>query len=323
LVLGLFIIPATSLAEPYYAGKTIKIVLPTKPGGGYDRIAQLIAKHLPKHIPGNPNIIVQYKPGAGSRIATNYLYNEATPDGLTIGAFYRGLPFAQLLKAPGVQFDLTKFVWIGAPVRRAIVLSIRCDLPYRSFDDLLAANETIHFGATGTGGADTYFPLSLKHYLGLKVNMVQYTSGAEVLLAIERKEVDGCALTYGTMKPHIASGLVRPVLRGLASKPGIEDLPVNVDLTTDKEGKTIMSLLSIVGKVGQPYVAPPQTPVDRMKVLRQAFSKWAKDPEVQEKANKFKEAIEYVSAEEAIEVVNYVVNQPPDIIEELTKYIKF
>jgi tripartite-type tricarboxylate transporter receptor subunit TctC len=301
LVLGLFIIPANSLAEPYYAGKTIKIVLPTKPGGGYDRIAQLIAKHLSKNIPGNPNIIVQYKPGAGSRIATNYLYNEATPDGLTIGAF----------------------AWIGAPVRRAIVLTIRSDLPYRSFDDLLAANETIHFGATGTGGADTYFPLSLKHYLGLKVNMVQYTSGAEVLLAIERKEVDGCALTYGTMKPHIASGLVRPVLRGLASKPGIEDLPVNVDLTTDKEGKTIMSLLSIVGKVGQPYVAPPQTPVDRMKVLRQAFSKWAKDPEVQEKANKFKEAIEYVSAEEAIEVVNYVVNQPPDIIEELTKYIKF
>ena len=295
----------------------------TGPGGSYDRIAGLLAKHLPKYIPGSPNIVVQYKPGAGSRIAANYLYNEVKPDGLTIGAFYRGLPFAQLLKATGVRFDLTKFSWIGAPIRKAIVLTIRSDLPYQSFNDLLAASEIIHLGGTGAGGADTYFPLALKHYLGLKVNMVQYTSGSEVMLAIERKEIDGWAGTYDRMKPYIERGLVRPVLRGLASQPGIEDLPVNVDLSADKKAKTIMSLLSIVGKVGQPYVAPPQTPIDRMKVLRQAFSEWAKDPKVQETAKKFKAMIEYVSAEEALEVVNYVINQPPDIVKELRNYIKF
>lgn len=323
LVIGLFIIPARSLAESYYAGKTINIVLGTKAGGSYDRIAGLLAKQLPKHIPGSPNIVVQYKPGAGSKIAANYLYNEAKPDGLTIGAFYRGLPFAQLLNAPGVRFDLTKFAWIGSPLRKSIVLSIRSDLPYRTFDDLLAANELIHIGATGAGGSDTYFPLALQYYLGLKVNMVQYNSAAEVMLAIERKEVDGYASTYGSMKPYIAQGLTRPVLRGLASEPGIENLPVNVDLATDQKGKTIMTLLSIADKVGQPYVAPPRTPVDRMKILRQAFNKWAKDPEVQKTAKKFEEAIEYVSADEALEVANHVVNQPPEIAKELRIFIKF
>src|SRR3990170_591158 len=158
--------PATALAQ-YYAGKTVTMVVGYKTGGGYDATARVLARHLPKHIPGKPTIIVQNMPGANSLIAANHVYNVAKPDGLTIGTFNRNLPLAQLLKVEGVKFDMTKFAWIGSAASESTVLAIRSDLSYRTIEDLKKAKEPVVIGATGPG-ANTYdFPLLLKEMLGL------------------------------------------------------------------------------------------------------------------------------------------------------------
>src|ERR671925_201227 len=146
LLAALVAVPAYA---QYYAGKTVTIVVGYKTGGGYDATARLLARHLPKHIPGKPTIIVQNMPGANSMIAANHVYNVAKPDGLTIGTFNRNLPIAQLTKVQGVKFDMTKFAWIGSAASEATILAIRADLPYKSFAELKNAKEPVIVGATG------------------------------------------------------------------------------------------------------------------------------------------------------------------------------
>jgi len=311
------------LAAPYYEGKIITVIVGNAPGGGYDRLARTIAKHLPKHIPGKPTIIVQNMPGASSMIAANYLYNIAKPDGKTIGALNRGLPFAQVLKADGVRFDLLKYAWIGSAAVEATVLALRADLPYKTVDDMRQAKSPIMMGATGPTDTGGQFPLLLNAYLGLNLKLVTYVSSADVQLALERKEVDGRAAAYSSLKLFIERGLMRPVIRGRVSEAGIAHLPVNEDLTTDKRAKTILAMFSGVELIGRPYVASPGTPLKVMKILREAFGAVAKDPELKEDIKKLGMGVQYVPAEECLKVLNNLLNQPDDIVREFGKYIKF
>jgi tripartite-type tricarboxylate transporter receptor subunit TctC len=263
-------------------------------------------------------------PGGNSMIAANQLYNLAKPDGLTIGTFNRGLPFAQLLKAEGVKFDLLKYSWIGSAAVESTVLTIRTDLPYKTFDELRKAKEPIHLACQGPGTTDYQFPTLLKEFLGLNVKLVIYPSSAAGMLAVERKEADGRAGAYSSLLPFIDRGLVRPLIRGRIWEPGIENLPVDVELTTDKMGKTLLTMFSATPDlVGRPYVAPPKTPPEMMSMLRDAFAKAGKDPEVQEEAKKLKMTVNYVPAEECMKALNEILNQPEEIVKEFAKYIKF
>src|SRR4051794_1712670 len=163
-------IPVVGFAQSSpYAGKTVTIIVGYKAGGGYDATARLLARHLPKHIPGKPTIIVQNMPGANSMIAANHVYNVGKPDGLTIGTFNRNLPVAQLTKVQGVKYDMTKFAWIGSAASECTILALRSDLPYKSVEELKKAKQPLVIGATGPG-ANTYdFPLLLKEFLGLNL----------------------------------------------------------------------------------------------------------------------------------------------------------
>lgn len=315
--------PAKLLAAPYYEGKKIIIVVGYGPGGGYDRLARLFAKHLPKYIPGKPNIIVENMPGAGSIIAANHVYSIAKLDGSTVGTLDRGLPLAQLTKVEGVRYDMLKYSWIGSAAVESTVLVIRTDLPYKTFEDLTKAKEPIALASMGPATADTQFPILLKKFLKLNVKMINYPSSADGMLAIERKEVDCQAGSYSSLKPFIERGLVRPLIRGRVSEPGIENLPVDEDLTHDVRGKTFMAIRSALGQIGRPYVAPPGTPVEVMNILREGFARTAKDPELQEDSKKFRMTVEYVPADECLKVLNYILTQPADIVKELSEYLKF
>lgn len=310
-------------AAPYYQGKAITIVVGYAPGGGFDRLARLIAKHLGSHIPGNPVVIVQNMPGAASMIATNHLYNVAKPDGLTIGSIDRGLAVAQLLQAKGIRFDLRKLSWIGSAAVESTILTIRNELPYRDFNELLAAKEPIVLGSIGPGNTAHQFVLLLNQFAGLKAKQIIYPSSADVLLAVQRKEVDGCAFIYNSMKPHIDRGLLRPVIRSRVSQSGIEKLPVNEDLASQKLGKTLMEIISAGDQIGRPYVAPPGTPPHIMKLLRDAFAKLARDPKLREEADRAMMDVQYLSDVDSLKVVNAVLSQPQEIINELSKYVKF
>lgn len=322
-LLILFYLPGQLLAAPYYEGKRITIVVGSEPGGGYDRMARILVRHLPKHIPGRPTIIVENMPGAGSMIAANYLYNIAKPDGLTIGTYIQALTFGQLLKAEGVRFDVMKYSWIGSASPEATVLCMRSDLPYKTFEDLRKTKETLAMGCSGISTVDYQFPVLLKEFHGIDFKMVIYPSGTASTLAAERKEVDGRASFFNSLKPYIERGLLRPLIRGRVSAPGIENLPVDEDLTTDKMGKTIMSMRSAGDLVARPYVAPPGTPAEIMSILRDAFAKVGQDQEQKEESKKLLMAVEYLPAEECLKVLHNIFNQPDEIVKEFGKYIKF
>jgi tripartite-type tricarboxylate transporter receptor subunit TctC len=317
--------PGASLAQSSpYAGKTVTIIVGYKPGGGYDATARLLARHLPQHIPGKPSVIVQNMPGANSLIAANNVYKVAKPDGLTLGTFNRNLPIAQLLKVDGVQYDMLKFAWIGSAASESTILAVRSDLPYQTFEDLKKAKEPVVVGATGPG-ANTYdFPLLLKDLLGVNLKIVSgYSSSSDIMLAIERKEADARAGSYSSIRPFIDRKLVRPLVRARAVEPGIEKLPMDEDFAPTPRAKAIMALRSAPEVVGRPYVMPPDTPDELVKIMREAFAKAIDDPALKAEAKKAKMHLNFVPGDEAVKVMKEVLTQPKDIVDEFGKYIKF
>lgn len=321
-VLSLFVVPEITRAAPYYEGKKVTIVVGTNPGGGYDQMGRLIAKYLPKHLPGKPIAIVENMPGAAHMIAANHVFNIARPDGLTIGTFNRGLPFAQMTKVEGVRFDFRKYSWIGSPVVDPTILVIRSDLPIKSVDDLKKAKE-IPVATEGLGTSGHQFPLLLKEFAGINFKLVVYASGADSRLAIERKETDGRAGSYSSEKRFIDRGLFRPMVRGKVSLPAIETLPVNEDLTDDPKGKIIMSMLSAVDKIARPFVAPPGVSGEVMNVLREAFAKVVADPELKEEAKKLSLDLQYIPPDECMKVLDFLFGQPESIVREFGKFVTF
>ncbi|HWP35477.1 MAG TPA: tripartite tricarboxylate transporter substrate-binding protein [Thermodesulfobacteriota bacterium] len=311
-------------AAPFYEGKTLTIVVGYAPGGGYDAIARIMARHLPKYLPGRPAVVVQNMPGAASIIAANHLYNTAKPDGLTIGTFNRNLPLAQLVKAEGIAFDLTRFAWIGSVASEATVLAVRTDLPIKTFADIQKARDPVVIGAEGPGSQTYDLPVLLKAFLGANFRIVGgYKSSADIMLAIERKEVDGRAGSYSSLKPWIDRGVVRPVLRTRAVAKEIETLPVDEELAPTPLARAVLALRSIPEVIGRPYVAPPGTPADRLEILREAFAKVTRDPEAAAEAAKAKFELEYLPGEEAARIVREIFAQPEEVVREFTRYIKF
>lgn len=316
-------IPMAAAAQNF-AGKTVTIVVGYKPGGGYDATARLLARHLPKHIPGKPTVIVQNMPGGNSIVAANHVYNVAKPDGLTIATFNRNLPIAQLTKVEGVKFDMTKFAWIGSAANEATILAIRSDLPYKTFADLRKAKEPIVIGSTGPG-ANTYdFPLLLKDLVGVNFKIVSgYSSSADIMLAVERKEADGRAGSLTSLRTFIDRGLVHPVIRARAMQPGLENLPVDEDLAPNARAKAIMALRSAPEQVARPYVMPPGTPADIVKAMRTAFANAINDPALKAEEKKAKMDLDFTDGDKAVAILRDVLNQPKDIVDEFSKYVKF
>jgi len=317
--------PRVGLAQSSpFEGKTVTIVVGFKAGGGYDRTARILARHLPKYLAGKPNVIVQNMPGANSITAANHVYAVAKPDGLTIGTFNRNLVLAQLTNVPGVKFDMTKFAWIGSAASETTVLAIRSDLPYKSFEELRRSGKTVVIGATGPG-ANTYdFPLLLKEFLGVNFKIVSgYSSSADIMLAIERKEVDARAGSYSSLRTFIDRKLVHPVIRARAVETGIEQLPVDENLAPTPRAKAIMALRSAPEVVGRPYVMSPGTPEPILRMVREAFAAALKDPELVAEATKAKMELEYTSGEATLKILTEVLSQPKDVVDEFSKYVKF
>ena len=323
LALSLLLVSRGAPAAPYFEGKRITIVVGVGPGGGYDRMARMLQKHLPKYIPGKPVIVVENMPGAASIIAANLVYNKSKPDGLTLAAPQRGMPLAQLLNVDGVKFDVKKYAWVGSTSVESTVLAVRTDLPYKTFADLHKAKAQLMIGGTGLGESSTHFMTLIKEFLGINLKMIFYPSSADVMLAVERKELDGRAGSFSALKPFIERGMVRPLIRGRASEPDDENLPVDEDLTTDKKAKTLMAMRSTVELIGRPFVAAPKTPPEIMNILRDAFAKVVKDADFKKEAKKNMMEASYTSADECLNILNRLFDQPEATVKEFSKYVGF
>ena len=324
-LLLVFLLPsAPAAAAASYEGKTVTIVVGYKPGGGYDRTARLLARHLGEHLPGKPTVVVQNMPGAGSIVAANHVYNIAKPDGLTLGAFNRNLPLAQLLRLPGVRFDVTRFAWIGSVASESTVLALRADLGFHTWAALREADREVVIGATAAGASSHDFPMLLKHLLGVKFRIVTgYLSSADIMLAIERGEVDGRAGAYASLRPFVERRLVHPVIRGRASEPGIEALPIDEDLAPTGRARAVMALRSASDVIGRPFVMPPATPPELGRIMREAFARAARDPVLRAEAAKARMEVDYIPGDEVLRIVSDILVQPRDVVEEFQKYVTF
>jgi tripartite-type tricarboxylate transporter receptor subunit TctC len=282
-----------------------------------------MARYVPNYVPGNPTIVVENMPGAGTMLAANYVYNVAKPDGLTLGTFDQGVPFGQLFKAEGARFDMTKYAWVGSMASEATIIVLSTDLPYKNVDDLRKAAQPIYL-ATGGPSAPGYQLAALaKGFIGINFQFVIYNSSPAEQLAVERKEVFGRVGTFTSFKPFLQRGVVRAVLRSRVAEAELQDVPIDEDLTDNKMGKTVMAMRTSSDRVGRPFVAPPKTPAEVINPLHEGFARASRDPGLQAEAAKQMLKVEYTSAEDCVKAMNNIFSQPEEIVKEFGKYVKF
>ena len=275
--------------------------------GSLEIAGQIVSHHLGKYLPGKPAVILQHMPGAAHLLATNNVFNVAKPDGLTILASNPNVAIAQLSKVEQVRFDVLKFQWLGSSGADGVMFSIRPDLPYKTIDELKKADKELIAGTTGPGSNAHDFPLLLKEFAGVKLKLVSgYPSNSDVLLAIERKEVDAWSALATTIKLAVDRGAVRPLVRGRVALAGFENLPIDEDLATSALGKSLMAIKSIPGAIGRAFAVAPGTPADRVAILRDAFAKAIKDPELIAEAKKAKIEMQFISAEQVLKDFNAI-----------------
>jgi tripartite-type tricarboxylate transporter receptor subunit TctC len=315
--------PSSAQAQAdFYRGKTVSVVIGARTGS-LAIAAQIVAHHLSKYIPGNPSVIFRQQPGAAHLNATNQVYNVADADGLTILAANPNIAMAQLAKIAQVRFDIRKFEWLGSSGPDGAMFSVRADLPYRTFDDFMRSGNELVVGTTGPGSNAHDFPLLLKEFAGAKFRLVKgYAANSDILLAVERKEVDGWAALATTIKAGVDRGAVRALVRARAPVPGFNDLPVDEALTTDPIGKALMAIRGIPLSIGRPFAVRQGTPADRVAILREALAKTIADPQLLAEAKNAQIDMQHISAQEVSKAFDEMMNQPPHVLEAMNKYLQ-
>jgi tripartite-type tricarboxylate transporter receptor subunit TctC len=286
---ALFVLPqlgSASAQDGFYKGKTLRVIVGASAGGGYDTYTRTIARHMGKHIPGNPVLVVENMPGAGFLISANYMYKVAKPDGLTIGHFIGGLFLQQLLGKPGVEFDSRKFEFIGVPGQDNYMLGIAKSTGITTVEQLLASKTPIKLGGVGAGSATDDIPKVLAATMNFPLQLVSgYKGTADVRLAFDSGEVQGVCNSWESFKAtwskELSSGDIVMILQTTAKPhPDLPKVPLVINYAkTEEAQKFVKAIIHSVGPTARPYVLPPGTPKDRMQILRKAFMDTMKDPE--------------------------------------------
>ena len=281
--------------DSFYKGKTVRIIVGASAGGGYDTYSRTIARHMGKHIPGNPTFVVENMPGAGFLISANYMYKIAKPDGLTIGHFIGGLFLQQLLEKPGIEFDARSFEYIGVPTQDNYVLGVSKATGITSMDQWFSTKTVVKLGGVGVGSATDDIPKVLAATIGLPMQLVTGFKGtADVRLAFNSGEVQGVCNAWesfrSTWRNELDSGNVVVVLQTIAKRhPELPNVPLAIDYAKTEEAKRLINaLVHSVGPTARPYVLPPKTPKEQVATLRNAFMQTMKDPEFLAEAAKAK-----------------------------------
>ncbi|MEW6670654.1 MAG: tripartite tricarboxylate transporter substrate-binding protein [Thermodesulfobacteriota bacterium] len=306
---------AASDAAPFYDGKVITVIVSTKPGGGYDWYARIVAQYMQKYLPGS-TFIVKNIPGGGHIIGVNTLY-KSKPNGLTIGTFNRAVGLTQVVGSKGVKFDFTKMSWLGSPCTELYAYIVNPKM-FKNIDDVLKADK-IRLAAEGLGSVSYVNPLMLYQALGQSNYSISTGySGAEMEMALIRGEADGIWGSVGSRSAIITGGEGRAVLLvGREKPPELKDVPFIEDVLKKDSQKPVAKLLRGIQLVGRPFAGPPGIPEDRLKILREAFEKACKDPEALAIAKKADKAMDFVEWKEVEDWAKGHMELSPEIVAKL------
>jgi tripartite-type tricarboxylate transporter receptor subunit TctC len=332
--LGAALVAAAILAAPAgaqspaesLAGKNVTLIIGFGPGGGYDLWGRLVARHIGKHLPGNPTVVAQNMPGAGSYVAASHIYGAAPKDGTVFAIIARDAALGPLSGAPGARFDATKLSWLGSPTREHNACIANATAKVKSASDL--REKELVIGDTGPGTGTRSYPKVLNDLLGYKFKIVSgFRSSADVFLAMERGEVDGICESLDSInqrKPEwIPNKTVNVLLQaGAESRPELVGVPNVMTLARNDEEKQVLEFLYAGQDIGRPFVAPPDLPPERLKMLRDAFNATMKDPEFAADVKRNKFDLEPEDGEHLAALINKIYATPKAIIERVSNLIK-
>ena len=308
-------------AEEFYKGKTITFIVGTAAGGGFDTYTRVIARHIVKKIPGNPNAIVNNMTGAGTLIAANYLYRSAKPDGLTVGLFSGSMIVKHILGEKGVEFDGKKFGWLGtpAPERHTCVLTEKSGV--KTLDDWVRSKEPMRMGSLGPGNATSAVPQAIRATLGLPIKVIEgYKGTSDIRLAAESGELEGACWGWDSIRVTWAKGLqtgfVRPVIQAtLESHPDLPSVPVAIGVAKTKEARDLLRFTAqAYGPSAIAYSVPPGLPKDRLLLLQNAFMETMKDPEFLAETGKAKLVIDPIDGPTITKIVAELYGAEPALL---------
>lgn len=300
-----------------WKNKPIQMVVGSAPGGGYDAFARIVAPHLGRHLPGQPTIVIQNMPGAGSLLATNHLYNVAPRDGSVIGGLNPQLATEPLVRPDRAKYDPRKLSWIGSTLRETHVALAWHTSPVKSFDDVFTQELIL----AGSGGATDTFPNFLNILLNTKFKVVSgYKGTREGMLAMERGEVTGNGgTTWASLKATqgqwLEEGKVRVILQyGLSKHPELPNVPWIYDYAKTADDRAAMNLVFARQEFGRPYAGPPELPAPILAMLRQAFDATMKDPVFLAEAEKRKLDLDPITGDEIQKLVDDLYSSSPDVV---------
>lgn len=322
--------PALTFAADFYAGKSINIIVGYRAGGGYDTYTRIVARHLGKHIPGNPSIVVENKGGAGSKLAANYLYSRSKADGLTAGVFGGGLMTQQALEARGVNFDGRKFKWVGSMAGGNPACVIMGFTGLKTLDDVLASKKTLKIGSTGAGSTTDDLPKLMKGLMGANFDVVSGFKGTSAIrVSMQRGELDGACWTWDSIRVTARSmldakgdkKLIPYLIEGKFEDPEVVNLPqISEVVKGDENVKAIRAWLAPY-RMLRPIALPPGTPQDRVEIFRNGLMKAMKDPMFLKEAKKLNLDVDYVSGPEVEKLAEESLTLTPAVKEKLVSLI--
>jgi tripartite-type tricarboxylate transporter receptor subunit TctC len=305
--------------EDFYRGRNIKFIVGSNIGGSYDSYSRLLAAHMAKHMPGNPNFILENMPGASGMQSATYLSQIAAKDGLVVGMFNQSMAQRQMLEPQTVRFDVGKFGWIGAMGNFNTVFITWNASGIGTLED--AKKREVMMGALSSDGGNAVYPLLLNTFLGTKFKVVLgYPGGNTIQLAMERGEVDGRgSVVWSGLKAvwpqWIAERKVNVLLQvGLTKEPDLPEVPLLLDLAKTPEETAIFRFISSDSAMGFPVVAPPGVPPDRLAALRKAFAATLTDPDFIKTAGERKLPVRFTSGEEVERIVAAMIGTPKEVI---------
>jgi tripartite-type tricarboxylate transporter receptor subunit TctC len=318
--------PVAAQTSDLLAGKTVQMVIGFGPGGGYDLWGRTVARHIGRHLPGRPNVVPQNMPGAGSFVAASHIYNVAPKDGTVLGIIARDAALGPLTGAAGARFDATRLSWIGSPTKETNVCVAYHTAQVKTAQDLLSKQLIV--GDTGPGTGTRAYPKALTELLGMKFKVVGgFPASSDVFLAMERGEVEGICESLDSVrnrKPEwIANKTIAVLFQGgAAPNPELKDVPFVLDLARSADAKQAIEFLYAGQGIGRPFVAPPDLPAERLKMLRDAFDATMRDADFVAEARRSKLDLEPEDGEHLATLIKKIYATPRPIVERIGSLIK-